>query len=181
MKLFQSIKIDKRLDRISRIAIKALRHDPKSIGITIDKYGWASVDKILSKLNITLDELKLIVELNDKERFAFSDDITKIRASQGHSIDVDLSLPEVQPLVLYHGTSYDVLPLIKKEGIIKGKRQHVHLSDNVELATKVGSRHGKPIVLTIDTQSMIKDGLKIYISHNGVYLTHFIDTKYIKF
>jgi putative RNA 2'-phosphotransferase len=174
------IKIDKRLDRISRIIIKSLRHTPDLLGIKVDKMGWTDVNKLLTLSGITLDELITIVELNDKQRFGFNSDKTKIRANQGHSIEVDLGLTEVTPIKLYHGTSYKYLPSIKEGGIVKGKRHHVHLSDNTETAFKVGSRHGNPVVIEIDVETMIKDGIKFFISDNSVYLTDYINPKYLK-
>ena len=86
-----------------------------------------------------MDELNEIVETNDKKRYEFSDDKKKIRARQGHSIVVDVELKETTPPdVLYHGTATRFLSSIYENGIIKGNRQHVHLSETVDIATTVG-------------------------------------------
>lgn len=128
-----------------------------------------------------MEELEEIVETNNKKRYEFSDDKKKIRARQGHSIPVDVELKEATPpKVLYHGTATRFLSSIMSQGILKGTRLYVHLSDNVETAEKVGSRHGKPVVLFLDTDCMVKDGIKFYISNNDVWLTEYVDSKYIK-
>lgn len=127
-----------------------------------------------------MDELNEIVETNDKKRYEFSDDKKKIRARQGHSIVVDVELKETTPPdVLYHGTATRFLSSIYENGIIKGNRQHVHLSETVDIATTVGKRHGKPCVLVVNCKKMVEDGCKFYLSNNGVWLTDFVDKKYI--
>jgi putative RNA 2'-phosphotransferase len=121
-----------------------------------------------------------IVETNDKKRFSFNDDYTKIRANQGHSIDIDLNLIEdVPPTILYHGTVIKFIDSINKNGLIKGDRHHVHLSADIDTAISVGSRRGKAIVLEIDSFMMYNDGFKFYLSDNGVWLTDHVPAIYI--
>ena len=108
--------------------------------------------------------------------------MTKIRASQGHSVDIDLNLdPIVPPNILYHGTATRFLNSIKEKGLIKGTRQHVHLSDNVKTAITVGQRHGSPVVLAVLASEMHKAGFLFYRSDNGVWLTDNVPYKYVKF
>ncbi|UPT69138.1 MAG: RNA 2'-phosphotransferase [Sphingobacteriales bacterium JAD_PAG50586_3] len=170
---------------LSKFISLVLRHKPETIGVTLDENGWADVADLLQKFNahgtaITFDELKAIVDENTKKRFAFNDDFTKIRANQGHSVEVDLKLqPQTPPAILYHGTALKNLDSIKEKGLLKGERQHVHLSDNIATATQVGSRHGKPIVLHIDTVTMLADGHIFYLSDNNVWLTDFVPAEYI--
>lgn len=163
-----------------------LRHKPDVIGIELDKHGWASVDELIEGINKTgrfineeiLDE---IVETNNKKRYQYNDDHTKIRANQGHSINVDVDLKErIPPNLLYHGTALNYLDKIKQLGIKKMNRLHVHLSKDIETAKNVGKRHGQPIVLVIDTKAMVEDGYVFYFSNNGVWLCNDIDYKYIK-
>jgi len=162
-----------------------LRHKPETIGLTLDANGWADTNELLEKLaanggTMTFDELKTIVDENTKKRFAFNDDFSKIRASQGHSIEVDLKLePQIPPTILYHGTALKNVDSIKAQGIIKGSRQHVHLSADQETAVKVGSRHGKPVILEINTAKMLADGCVFYLSDNHVWLTDFVAPLYI--
>ncbi|MCE7993616.1 MAG: RNA 2'-phosphotransferase [Roseivirga sp.] len=164
-----------------------LRHRPEVIGLQLDKNGWASVDELLGKayrghMNLTLKELKEVVDTNDKKRFAFSDDFTMIRANQGHSISVDLKLEEkTPPGLLYHGTAVQNLGSIKGQGLIKGQRHHVHLSADQETALKVGGRHGKPVILTISAMNMYQSGIKFYQSENGVWLTDHVAVQFISF
>jgi putative RNA 2'-phosphotransferase len=130
----------------------------------------------------TLEELQNIVASNDKKRFSLSEDGLWIRANQGHSIEVELGYaPTTPPDVLYHGTAERFLTSIKKQGLIKGKRHHVHLSADVDAATKVGGRHGKPVVLKVEAGKMRQDGFVFYLSANKVWLTEHVPIQYLVF
>ena len=158
-----------------------LRHKPETIGLQLDKNGWADIDELLSLSNSTIEQLDEIVATNNKQRFSYNVDKTKIRANQGHSIQVDLELVEqVPPERLFHGTATRNLNSIRKIGIIKGTRQHVHLSDCLETAKVVGSRHGSPAVLFIKAGQMHRDGYRFFLSDNGVWLTDSVPVQYIE-
>lgn len=163
-----------------------LRHKPEIINLKIDEHGWANVDELLKGINdsgryISKEMLNMIVETNDKKRYQYNNDHTKIRANQGHSIRVDVELHEkVPPDVLYHGTAQEYLDKIRKSGIRKMNRLYVHLSKDMETAMRVGKRHGQPIVLIINTKAMINDGYKFYYSNNGVWLCDNIAYSYIE-
>ncbi len=178
---------EKEQKKKSKFLSLILRHRPEVIGLSLDENGWASVDELLAKApmgyqNLTFDELKEVVDTNDKKRFAFSDDFTMIRASQGHSLKVDLKLEEkTPPGLLYHGTAIQNLDSIKEQGLIKGQRHHVHLSADKETAVKVGIRHGKPVVLTIAAMNMYQSGITFYQSENGVWLTDQVAVQFIEF
>lgn len=171
--------------KISKFLSLILRHQPETIHLKLDENGWADVRELIEKsarnrMRFTLGELDEVVETNNKKRFAFNEDKTKIRANQGHSIDVDLALISQQPPeFLYHGTAEANMASILEKGIEKRNRQHVHLSSDKETATKVGMRHGKPVILIIRTGEMFKDKIQFYLSDNGVWLTDFVDVKYI--
>ncbi len=171
--------------KISKFLSLILRHQPESIGLKLDENGWADVEELQAKsagkrMFFTLKELGEVVATNNKKRFAFNEDKTMIRASQGHSIDIDLALEAIQPPdFLYHGTAEANILSILENGIEKRSRQHVHLSADKETAAKVGMRHGKPVILTIRTGKMYEDGIPFYRSENGVWLTDFVDIKYI--
>ncbi len=162
-----------------------LRHHPELINLNLDENGWADVDELIMKSTndsqgFTFEELDIIVQTNDKKRFIFNEDKTRIRANQGHSINIDIALKSQQPpKFLYHGTAQNNIESILEKGIEKRSRQHVHLSQDKETATKVGMRHGKPKILTIKTQKMFEDGIEFYLSDNNVWLTDFVDAKYI--
>lgn len=162
-----------------------LRHQPEDIGLQLDEQGWAKVDELISKMNargihINFEIINEVVETNDKKRFAFNEDKTLIRASQGHSIEVELNLSEtVPPDTLYHGTAIKYLDSILKTGLKKQNRQHVHLSATIETARAVGSRHGKPIILVINAKEMLVTGFKFYLSENKVWLTDTVPVEYI--
>lgn len=173
--------------KISKFLSLLLRHQPEVINLTLDAEGWAKVDELIEKCNkhgkvVNLELLKEVVRSNDKQRFTFNKDFSKIRANQGHSINIDLGLSPVNPPKnLYHGTASRFINNIRKEGLLKRSRQHVHLSVDVETATKVGSRHGLPVILTIDTQKMQEAGHSFYCSQNRVWLTEEVPLDFIHF
>lgn len=162
--------------KISRKISFLLRHKE---GYT-DEKGYVLVSKLIEDIGITYDDLCRIVKEDDKKRYSFSEDHKYIKANQGHSTGVSLELKEaIPPDVLYHGTADRFLESILKEGIKKMSRDYVHLSADKETAYKVGSRHGKPALLVINARQMTKDGIKFFISENGVWLVEHVETKYI--
>jgi putative RNA 2'-phosphotransferase len=177
----------KKLVEISKFLSLVLRHRPAKIGLSLDEGGWAQVDDLLAAaqragISLDRDTLQQVVAHNDKQRFSFSADHSKIRANQGHSISVDLGLePLAPPELLFHGTATRFLASIKAQGLIPRGRQYVHLSPDEPTAIKVGQRHGQPIVLTIQAGRMYADGLTFYRSANGVWLTDNVPVDYIVF
>lgn len=171
--------------RIGKFISLVLRHSPETIGLNLDDNGWAEVSELIEKsktrkMFFTKDELQEIVKTNDKQRYSYNENKTKIRANQGHSINIDLELkPLSPPDVLYHGTATRFVESILEKGIVKGSRQHVHLSKEIDTATKVGSRHGKPAIFLVDAVAMAKDGYQFFQSDNGVWLTDFVPQDYI--
>jgi putative RNA 2'-phosphotransferase len=171
--------------KVSKYLSRHLRHDPGRIGIELDEHGWVDVDVLLKALadrnfQVTREELEEVVARNDKQRFALRDG--RIRANQGHTVDVDLDLsPVVPPPVLYHGTAGGFVATIRDEGLKPMDRHHVHLSPDRETAIKVGSRRGKPVVLAIDARRMAGEGYTFYKSENGVWLTEYVPAWAIMF
>jgi len=165
------------IESTSKFLSFVLRHQPHAIGLKLDGEGWADVQDliVLSKSdgrNLTLELIEEVVATSDKKRFAFSNDRTKIRASQGHSVSIELGLKPIEPPdVLYHGTATRFLDSIKEKGLISGSRRHVHLSAELATAVDVGRRHGKPTVLTIKSFEMHRTGHEFFLSDNGVWLT----------
>ena len=178
---------EKETKKISKFLSLILRHNPKAVGIGLDNQGWARVDDLIGKINgkkgwrLTKEQLDHVVATNNKKRFAYSEDGTQIRASQGHSINIDLGLEPIDPpAVLYHGTATRFVDSIMKQGLISKSRQHVHLSKDVETATIVGRRHGKVVILLVDTAKMAADGHLFYLSANKVWLTDHVPVKYLQ-
>ncbi|BDD03787.1 RNA 2'-phosphotransferase [Aureibacter tunicatorum] len=172
--------------KISKFLSLVLRHQPQIIGIKLDAQGWANVEELIHKINAkgrSLDfvTLEQVVETNDKKRFGFNNDKTKIRANQGHSIDINLGyVSKTPPEVLYHGTGSKYVNSIYKSGIQKQSRHHVHLSKDLKTAISVGQRHGKPVVLEILTEKMMHEGFEFFESENGVWLTDEVPVGYFK-
>lgn len=178
------MKTRKEREKIGKYLSYLLRHKPEKENLEMDSNGYVDVNVLCKKLAISKEDLDWIVDNNNKKRFAYSEDETLIRANQGHSIDVDVQLNEVNPPhKLYHGTSWDILESLKKNGLMKMNRQHVHLSADIATAITVGKRHSKddhPMILEIDAKLMHFNGYKIYLSENGVYLTDHVPIDYIK-
>lgn len=172
--------------KLSRYISLILRHKPETIGITLDRNGWADVEKLIDGIKksgyyIDKDILETIVRQDEKQRYSFNEKHTRIKANQGHSINVDLGLEERKPPeILYHGTATKSIESIMKEGITRQTRQYVHLSTDCETALKVGRRHGKPVILEVNSEAMFNDGCRFYLSDNGVWLTDTVPVKYIK-
>ena len=171
--------------RLSKFLSLVLRHKPQKIHLTLDSQGWADVDALLAgmrRAGFVIDRplLERVVAENDKKRFAFSPDGQKIRASQGHSIEIDLALePVLPPETLYHGTATRFLASILENGLVPGNRQHVHLSADRVTARTVGSRHGVPVILAVHAQRMHLAGYLFYRSENGVWLTGKVPPAYL--
>ena len=172
------------LERTSRYMSLILRHKPEVIGIQLDEHGWANVEELIAGIAKTQefnrDILELIVRTDEKQRYSFNEDGTLIRANQGHSIPVDVELPEaVPPDRLWHGTGEKYVASIDQQGLISKSRLYVHLSSDAATATKVGSRHGKPVFYIVKTKEMYDDGYKFFLSKNGVWLTKEVPVKYL--
>lgn len=177
---------DSRLLKISKFLSKHLRHKPADIGIKLSPGGWVEINQLLTacaknNFPITRQELQLVVESNDKQRFSFDSTGTLIRANQGHSVEVDLQLePVVPPDVLYHGTAKQSVESILQTGLSKMSRHHVHLSKDIATAKNVGARHGKPVVFAVDAAAMHQAGYIFYCSDNGVWLVDNVPPEYLQ-
>ena len=176
---------ERRLVKVSKYLSRHLRHDPGRLGITLEPGGWVAVDELLRacaarSFAVTRDELHEVVERSDKQRFSFDAAGTRIRANQGHSVEIDLGLaPAIPPDVLFHGTGSGRVDTILREGLRRMKRHHVHLSADVDTATRVGARHGRPVVLEVAAARMAADGHEFFVSDNGVWLTDAVPPEYL--
>ncbi len=172
---------------ISKYLSYILRHDPDDAAITLDKNGWTNVDILIQQVNdrfpmLNNTMLEYIVATNNKQRFAFNEDKTMIRASQGHSVEVELNyMAQEPPTVLFHGTAIENINAILQQGLKKQERHHVHLSENVTTALQVGSRHGRSTVLKIHSGKMHEQGYVFYISANNVWLTDFVPPEFMEY
>jgi putative RNA 2'-phosphotransferase len=177
---------DAQLVRISKFLSKHLRHDPGGLGLELAPGGWVSVDDLLSAsarkgMRMTREVLNEVVARNSKQRFSFDETGARIRANQGHSVDVDLRLePAEPPDTLYHGTGCRTAAVVAREGLKKMSRHHVHLSPDVETARTVGRRHGRPVVFRIDAAAMRRDGHTFYCSANGVWLVDEVPPEHLQ-
>ena len=177
---------DTRLVKLSKYLSKHLRHQPHRLGLTLAQGGWVEVEALLKACTdngvpITRAELDEVVERNDKRRFGFDPQGTRIRANQGHSVEVDLQLqPVAPPGVLYHGTARQAADAIIQRGLLKMKRHHVHLSPDVETARRVGARRGPPVVFEVDAPAMHVHGFTFFRSANNVWLVDEVPPMYLR-
>lgn len=177
---------DEPLIRVSKFLSRHLRHDPAGLGLTLAAGGWVNVADLLAacaqkRLPLTRAELDEVVAKNNKQRFSFDEIGARIRANQGHSVNVDLQLvPATPPAVLYHGTGHQTADAIRREGLRKMNRHHVHLSADVETAHVVGARHGRPIVFLVDAHAMHQNGHPFFRSDNGVWLVDDVPPAYLR-
>ena len=162
--------------KLSKFMSLVLRHQPGQIDLTLDDQGWVEVDELVGRMvasgrSVQREDIERVVRENDKKRFTIDPSGTRIRASQGHSIKVDLGLAErLPPDVLYHGTVSKVVPTIERQGLRKMRRHHVHLSADMETARRVGSRRGRPVIFAVDAKRMVEASFRFYCSENGVWL-----------
>lgn len=171
------------LRKKSKFLSYLLRHHPDELSLSMDTAGWVDVDDLLPKLferdsSWTREVLQRVVDENTKKRFEIVDE--RIRARQGHSLDVDLGLtPTPPPDVLFHGTHPKVVDAILSSGLLKMQRHHVHLSEDVATAKNVGGRRGKPVVFEVDAAAMVADGHTFFVTENGVWLVDEVAPKYL--
>lgn len=171
--------------RTSKFLSLVLRHRPDTIGVTLDQAGWIDVDDLLDALAkhgrpLTRADIDAVVATSDKQRFVIDRSTDRIRANQGHSLDVDLGLPDsVPPAALYHGTPTGNLTSILGDGLRKQGRHAVHLSADTATAQRVGSRRGEHVVLRLDAGAMHQDGRRFAMSANGVWLTDAVPVRYL--
>ena len=182
----KSGKSDRRMKNTSKFISLVLRHNPQVVGITLDEHGWADVQDLIEGINrseghfLDMDTLGEIVRTDEKQRYSFNEGHTLIRANQGHSIPVDVELEQkTPPDILWHGTGEKYVSSIDKQGLIPKSRLYVHLSGDADTARKVGQRHGKPVIYTVDAAAMHADGYTFYRSVNGVWLTKNVPAKYL--
>ena len=172
-------------ERVSKYMSLILRHHPETIGISLDEHGWADVEELIAGIartnEFSREILEEIVRTDAKQRYAFNADKTKIRASQGHSIPVDLELKAVEPPeMLWHGTAEKYVASIEQMGLRPGSRRYVHLSRDRETARTVGSRHGRPVIYRVKSGEMYRKGFRFYCSENGVWLTILVPPEYLQ-
>lgn len=176
---------DRQRTRISKYLSKHLRHAPAALGLELAPGGWVRVDELLAAcqragLPISFEQLVEVVVTNGKQRFAFDESRQRIRANQGHSVEVDLELSPLEPPpVLFHGTAAQTLPAIRRDGLLRMSRHHVHLSADVATARTVGARHGRPVVLKVDAAALHQAGFVFFRSQNGVWLVEHVPPRFL--
>lgn len=177
---------EKRQTKISKFLSLILRHAPETVGLRLEENGWVNVDELITACAqngraLTREEIEEVVETNDKKRFSFSPSRTKIRANQGHSIEIEIEFEKrMPPAILYHGTAEKNVKSILERGLQKMRRHHVHLSSDKETARKVGMRYGKPVIFEIETKAMIENDFEFFVSANGVWLIENVPPQFLR-
>lgn len=177
----------KQQKRISKFMSLVLRHQPQTAGLVLDNAGWVDVDDLLTGMNkagqrVTRGQLETVVAENDKQRFQFSEDGARVRATQGHSVGVELGYePAIPPEELAHGTPTQFVDSIRREGLKKRQRHDVHLHADLSIASSVGQRRGKPVILRIRAKAMSDAGFEFFVTPNDVWLTDHVPPEFIEF
>lgn len=172
--------------RVSKTLSYWLRHAPEAARLHLDAEGWTEINAILAAFEadgipVDLTILRNVVAESDKKRFEISDDGLRIRARQGHSVNVDAGWREASPpLFLYHGTVERVVETILREGLAPGSRHHVHLSPDIETARRVGMRRGAPIIFEIAAEKLAKSGEPFFLSTNSVWLVRHVPPTHLR-
>lgn len=172
--------------RISKLMSFGLRHHPEKLGIQLDEHGWTDCEALCAAVRkrypgFAMEDMRKIVSEDEKQRYSFSTDGTRIRANQGHSIPVDVELSQCEPpRYLFHGTGEKSASAILQEGLKPMSRLYVHLSWDTETARKVGMRHGRPVIFRIDAERMYRDGYVFFLSSNQVWLTKAVPPEYLE-
>jgi putative RNA 2'-phosphotransferase len=178
---------ERRRTQVSKYLSKHLRHDPDRLGLRLAPGGWVLIEELLAACGrdhfpVSREELLEVVATSDKQRFALDEAGTCIRANQGHSVEIDLQLtPAEPPPSLFHGTPQGNLEPIRRDGLLKMNRHHVHLSPDEATASKVGARRGRPVVLEVDAQAMRRAGFEFFRSANGVWLVDSVPPEFLRF
>lgn len=168
-----------------------LRHHPEEAGLDMDKHGWVSVAQFIDGINssgkqrIDMDLLMQIVETDNKGRYRFSEDMSRIKACQGHSIEwVEPELEVMPPPgFLYHGTTSAALEKIKASGGIKKMSRHAvhtHASPDFAWLSAVRWRgNHTPVLLKIAAAKMHEEGFVFGKTENDVWCVEEIPTDFI--
>jgi putative RNA 2'-phosphotransferase len=167
--------------KASRFMSYLLRHNPS--GLRMDEKGFVRLEDLLRRVRerYDVDEtfIRDIAYSGDKTRFQIVGG--KIRALYGHTIDVEIELPEDESVeVLYHGTTAESASKILEKGLRSMRRRWVHLSTTKEIAKEVGGRRARnPVILVIDAEKARSDGIRFYKATDRVYLSKQIPSKYM--
>lgn len=177
---------EKRRTKISKFLSLILRHAPGTVGLRLEENGWVNVDELIAACAkngraLTREEIEEVIETNDKKRFSFNPNRTRIRANQGHSIEIEIEFEKrTPPEILYHGTAEKNVKSILERGLQKMRRHHVHLSIDKETARKVGMRYGKPVIFEIETRAMLENNFEFLVSANGVWLVENVPPQFLR-
>ena len=181
----------KKLKPLSIYLSYLLRHGPDDLGLDMDQEGWVDTAELIRRINqqgrytLTAEHLAQIVAQDQKGRYRFSQDGTRIKACQGHSV------PWVQPKLeylppptyLYHGTTTEALGEILASGAVKRMNRHaVHMQAEVEKAwASANRRKGKQgVVLQIAAGEMAAKGFTFGRTENQVWCCEEIPVAYIE-
>jgi putative RNA 2'-phosphotransferase len=163
------------LKQVSRRMSSLLRHRAREAGLRMDAAGWVELDELVSHLDEPRHVIDEVVQHNNKARFEVCG--TRIRASQGHSLE---GMPVTQEALeaswstfdgedsLWHGTQPDVVESIAREGLLRGARSHVHLAGSRD--SVVGKRANVGVLLEISPAQLRAAGQMLFRSPNGVIL-----------
>lgn len=167
--------------KLSKQLSYILRHAPEKFGLELDQDGWVGIDELLAAVrkktewnSLDEEDIKRMIKVSDKERHQMKNG--RIRALYGHSVPQKvIKQADIPPPVLYHGTARKFIDKIMADGLQPMARQYVHLSIDVETAESVGKRRDfNPVILTIDAEKAVKEGISFYRGNQDIWLTDFV-------
>lgn len=182
-------------DIMKKISVRMcylLRHHPEEASLDMDKHGWVPTAQLIDGINaggkysLDMDLLREIVDTDNKGRYRFKEDMSRIKACQGHSIpwvepEVEILPP---PEFLYHGTTAEAVEKIMASGAIKKMKRHaVHTHAVPEFAWLSADRwHGNitPVLVKIAAAKMHADGFVFGKTENDVWCIDEVPAVYIE-
>ena len=176
------------LERIGRTMAGVLRHFPEKFDLTMDTQGFIELREFISAIQMKQRRLQwlrphhiiAIIETDPKGRYEYRDG--NIRATYGHSIDLELDLPtEDIPEKLYYPTTQEEVDIVLETGLRPSDRKKVHLSKSYQNAQGAGKvRTADPVILEINTSEAQAAGIVFQRAGKIIYLTDSVPAKFIK-
>ena len=179
----------KNFSHLSKFLALILRHQGVDMGLNFRPDGYTELSKVMKLDNMkqySVANIETVVDTNEKQRYALLTDSKGkvwIRANQGHSgkvkdsIDDNLLLEEITDHkkipICVHGTNKRSYQLIKDQGLSKRERHGIHFASGTTNDNSVisGMRQSAKVLIYINVKAAMENGIKFYISANGVILS----------
>src|SRR6185437_14893174 len=147
--------------------------------------GWIELNDLIDffkdkkQVQVTIQDIQHVSDTSEKKRFEIENG--RLRAVQGHSLPVEIEMQKITKVLrkIYHGTFVKNVDSIRKHGLKRMSRNFIHLTDNFDHL-----RNNSTVLIEIDVESAMSEGIDFFKAKNGVILTKGIDgilpQKYLK-